>query len=814
MSGSSKDFRRSNLLLGLLSSTALLGSPVLAQQAAAPPVETAAADYGDIIVTAQKRSQSLQAVPLSIQAFGSEKLNQLQVKEFGDVVRFLPSVTLQSSGPGFTQVYFRGVASGENANHSTSQPTVGVYLDEQPITTIQGALDIHAYDLARVEALAGPQGTLFGSSSMAGTIRIITNRPDPTAMSGSVDAELNTVAHGSVGGVLAGYVNVPISPTAAVRAVGWYRKDGGYIDNVAGRRTFPSSGIVQDNEEFVEDNYNDVETIGGRIALGIDLNDNWTITPTVIVQQQKANGSFSQESSPGFPLPKLQTRQYNPEGSNDRWLQAALTVEGKIGDWDLTYAGAYLTRKVESSSDYSDYAYFYDKLFGSGAYISDNAGELVSPNQYINAVDRYTKQSHELRITSPTDRPLTFIGGIFYQRQTHNIEQNYIIDDIADSITVTGTASNIWLTKQFRVDRDYAAFGELTYDITEKLSATGGIRVYRYDNSLQGFFGYSAGFSSRTGEAACFGPAIVDGSPCTNVDKSTADTDFIHKLNLTYRATDDALVYATWSRGFRPGGVNRRGELEPYLPDTLANFEIGWKTSWADRRLRFNGAVYQQNWEGVQLSFLGLNGLSEVRNAGKARIRGIEADIGWRDAGFTFNAGGNYNDSNIRVDFCKFPNDSFDCGLPGPPGRDGLPQKNELLAPAGSRLPVTAKFKGNALARYDFDVGEMTAHVQGALNYVGGRRTDLRVVESGIKGYLDPYTTVDLSAGIKTARWRAELFATNLFDSNGALSRGLQCGETICGDRVGGVSQTDSRGVFYTSVIRPRLIGIKFGVNF
>src|SRR3546814_330217 len=152
-----------------------------------------------IVVTASKREQNLQDGPLAITAIGTEKLNELQVKEFQDVVKFLPSVTIQSLGPGFSQVYFRGVASGENANHSASLPTVGTYLDEMPITTIQGALDIHAYDLARVEALAGPQGTLYGASSMAGTIKLVTNPPDTSGTYGSVGLELNSIAHGDIG---------------------------------------------------------------------------------------------------------------------------------------------------------------------------------------------------------------------------------------------------------------------------------------------------------------------------------------------------------------------------------------------------------------------------------------------------------------------------------------------------------------------------------------------------------------------------------------------------------------------------------------
>ncbi|WP_367126585.1 TonB-dependent receptor plug domain-containing protein, partial [Polaromonas sp. 16-63-31] len=141
----------------------------------------------------------------------------------------------------------RGVASGENANHSASLPTVGTYLDEMPITTIQGALDLHAYDLARVEALAGPQGTLYGASSMAGTLKLVTNAPDPSALYGSVGVEFNNVAHGDFGAIYEGFLNVPIAEGAAARLVGWYRDDAGYIDNVLGARTYASSGITQSN---------------------------------------------------------------------------------------------------------------------------------------------------------------------------------------------------------------------------------------------------------------------------------------------------------------------------------------------------------------------------------------------------------------------------------------------------------------------------------------------------------------------------------------------------------------------------------------
>lgn len=776
----------------------LLGSTILCTSGTALAQQTNTDDDRDIVVTASKREENLQDVPLAITAIGTERLSELQVKEFQDVVKFLPSVTIQTLAPGFSQVYFRGVASGENANHSTSLPTVGTYLDEMPITTIQGALDIHAYDLARVEALAGPQGTLYGASSMAGTIKLITNKPDTSGTYGSAGLELNSVSRGGIGGVAEGFVNVALSDRAALRLVGWYRHDAGYIDNIAGSRTYPSSGITQTNDDLVEKDYNTVDTYGARLALGIELDDNWTLRPTLMGQIQKANGSFAQERSAAVTR-SLQTVQYNPERSDDKWIQAALTIEGKIGSWDLTVTGGHLRRKTLTDSDYSDYAYFYDALYGSGAYIYDNDGDLISPNQYIQGIDRYRRSFGEIRVASPADARIRFIGGLFWQRQSHNIEQNYIIDDLSDDLQVPGTVDDIWLTKQLRVDRDYAAFGELSFDITDRLTLTGGARVYKFDNSLVGFFGYNnPGYSSNP-VYACQGPAIVDGSPCTNLDKRTKKTDFIHKLNLTYKFTDDVMVYATWSRGFRPGGINRRGSLPPYGSDTLDNYELGWKTSFGP--VRFNGAIYQEDWKNIQLSFLGANGLSEVRNAGIARIRGIEADLSYRSGGFSLGMGASYNDATIRRDFCAVATPDFDCTTPG----------NSLLAPSGSRLPVTAKFKGNAVARYEFPIGGVDGHVQFAVNHIGKRRSDLRPFENDIVGNFKAYTTADFSVGVKGEGWDAELFATNLFNSRGVINSAVQCGEAICGDAGGG---TTNGGVFYDNVIRPRLIGVKVSKDF
>ena len=759
----------------------------------------------EIIVTAQKRSESLQDVPLSIQAIGTKQLEELHIASFADYAKFLPSLSYQSGGqsggPGFSRPYMRGVASGGDGNHSGSQPSVGTYLDEQPITTISGALDVHIYDVARVEVLAGPQGTLYGASSQAGTIRIITNKPDPSGFAAGYDLEGSTVTKGESGYLAEGFVNLPISDTAAIRLVGWAQHDAGYIDNVPGTVTYPE-GTLRDppytfrdtpltieNSSRAEKDYNDGDTYGGRAALKIDLNDTWAVTAGVMAQEQKRNGSYGYRSDSDLELVR-----FNAEDSKDRWTQAALTVEGKLGNFDVVYAGAYLDRKAVSHSDYVDYSVYYDYY---GYYIFNGVGEYIDPTQYINGKDGFTKQSHELRISSSNDSRLQYVAGLFWQRQTHDIEQQYVINGIATSIEVTGWPDTWWLTEQVRIDRDDAAFGELTYDLTDKLSVTGGIRFFEAENSIVGFLGYGLtnDFTSATGEKSCANPGSgsVNGGPCTNVDASIKESGNTPKLNFTYRFDDQRLVYATYSEGFRPGGINRRLSFPPYHADFLTNYEIGWKTAWADNRLRFNGAVFREEWKDAQFSFLGENSLTQVVNAGNARIDGLEADLLWAATdNLLLAAGFSYLDAKLTENYCEqlVNNQSVnDCANPE--------------APTGTRLPVTPKFKSNLTARYTFKVGSFDAHLQGAMVYVGSREPDLRTLQAGILGEEPAYTIADFTAGIEKDSYSVELFINNAFDERAQLDRWAQCDASVCG-----VNGT------YITPTTPQTIGLRFGQKF
>jgi iron complex outermembrane recepter protein len=766
-----------------------------------------AADTGEtavleeIVVTAQKRTENLQDVAISIQAFGTAKLEELRISNFDDYAKFMPSVSFQKAGsPSFEHTYMRGVSSGGDGNHSGSQPSVGMYLDEQPITTIDGNLNVHLYDIERVEALAGPQGTLYGASSQAGTIRIISNKPDTSGFKAGYDLDLNKVDHGGTGYGIEAFVNIPLTDFAAVRLVAWDKHDAGYIDNVHGAVTFPTSGITFDNAAQVKKDYNTVETKGGRAALKVDINDSWTITPTMMGQVQQTDGDFAYNPAVG----DLEVQHYFPDYVHDSWVQSALTVEGKIGNFDLVYAGAYLSRNTHEQSDYTDYSLYYDAAYGK--YFVDSAGNLINPAQTIIGRDHYSKYSHELRISSPKENRFRFVGGLFLERQVHEILQDYVVNNgdplgsvPPNNVSIPGWPGTLWLTDQERVDRDKAVFGEFTFDFTDHLSASAGVRHFSYDNSLQGFYGFNSTYSSHEGIATCFTPFVpFHGAPCSDLDRGTSGSGNSPKVNLTYKIDHDRLIYATFSKGFRPGGVNRNGggTIPPYQPDYLKNYEIGWKTTWFDNRLRFNGAIFRENWSNFQFSYLGQNSLTIITNAGEARIDGLETDLEFAATqNLTLMGGFSLLDAKLTQTFCGDPT------ICGAPGFD--PSTYEQYAASGTRLPVTPKFKGNITARYAFPIGQYKGDLQATAVYVGERTTDLRTLASNALGDEPAYTVVDLAAGMEVKSIHYSIYVDNLFDKRAVLDRYAECDVLLCG----AIAKYDVPN-------QPRTIGVKFGQKF
>ena len=380
------------------------------------------------------------------------------------------------------------------------------------------------------------------------------------------------------------------------------------------------------------------------------------------------------------------------------------------------------------------------------------------------------------------------MAGLFEQRQSHWIIQDYTIHNFDPGLSPTGWPGTIWLTDQMRVDRDQAAFGEASFDVTDKLTITGGIRAYHYKNSLKGFFGYGSGFSSHTGEAACFIQTTYRGAPCINLNKAVSDSGDTYKADATYKLTDTKLVYATYATGYRPGGINRAGNLPPYKAETLTSYELGWKTSWFDKRVRFNGAIYEENWKNFQFSFLGANSLTQVANAGQAKIYGFEGDVAWVvTPHLTLSAAGAYNDGSLTKPYC---------GVLG--SCAGIP----ILAPKGQQLPVTPKIKANATARYTFDLMSWDGHAQASAVYSDSSWSELRDVERGIIGQLKAYTLVDLSFGADKDGKSIEFYVKNLGDERANLTRYAECTTQVCG------------GSTYVVPERPRQFGVRLGQKF
>jgi iron complex outermembrane receptor protein len=806
---------------------------------AAQAQNTNASDPNEIIITAQKREENLQNVPISVQVLGTKKLDQLNISNFEDYTKQLPSVTFQTAQPGFTTVYMRGVATGGDGNHSGSLPSVGMYLDEQPVTTIGGTLDVHIYDIARIESLAGPQGTLFGASSEAGTIRIITNKPELGVTSGRMDGEINKVDHGGVGGKLEGMINVPIGHTIAFRGTAFWERDAGFIDNVFGSRTYTSvrGDINVDNSCCLEKNYNPLTTYGGRAALKVDLDDNWTVLPTFLYQHAKADGSFFMDADQA----DLDTVRFRPEVAKDKFWQAALTINGKLSIFDITYAGAFMDRKRFATTDYTDYTDVYDAAYASVGgtldyfYFRDNAGNNVDPRQHIVGTDHFTKMSHELRIATPSDKPVRAILGAFYQKQTNHIFQNYLVDNLATDLSIPGYPGTLWLTNEQRTDKDWAVFGEASWDVTPTVTLTGGLRLYRFNNSLFGFAGFTknpnfdedqADFFNpppnpafgSSGVRRCFtvnGLQLLDDEdsplatgnlnyniPCFNVATVNSSGEavparskgsgHIYRMNAQWKPTGGVMLYATWSKGFRPGGINRQPLAPPYAPDFLTNYELGWKTTFGGSRIRWNGAIYHQEWNGIQRSFLGPNSLTVIQNGRKARVNGVETDLNYLSRGLSLTASAAYTDAKTSGNICHQAivlDPDPNCGGPG----------DSVDVPSGSRLPITPKFKATGTARYTWPMWTGKAHVQGVIAYQSSAPSDLDPAQNALIGKLHSSTLVDLFAGYDWGQFSLEAFGSNIFDERNELSRFVVC--SICTQ---------------VKIVpgRPRTIGLRAGIKF
>lgn len=862
---------------------------------------------GDIVVTAARTSESVQKVPISMQALSMDKLEQRQVNGLSDFAALLPSVSFAGIGPGRNTAFFRGIVPAGGAYAS-----VGYYLDDIPITGTE-VPDIHVYDMERIEALSGPQGTLYGASSLSGTIRFITNKPKLGKFEAGIDVENNKYGKGDFGSQFEGFVNIPATETIAIRAMGYYRREGGYVDNVDNKGLFtsgqdgvfsvvrpavytlgdnnPATSFSLSNAAIAKDDYNSIDEYGGRLQLLWEPIEGWELTPSVTAQRQIARGYFGFDPRVG----DLEVHDFDQTRNDDRWYQAQLSIHGHIGDWDIVSATGYFQRKTKTLNDYTYYTVTYDG-FGAGyeSYLQffDNcrgAGaaqqcSLINPTQFYHADNRENKFTQELRISTPKTWPFDVTLGGFYQRQKNEnnvyyairgldritgftqtgggdvpggligVPARYGIDfdedgapffDLTNEVNPNGNPfgtlvygtpavkqDGFYIVENNQIYNDKAIFAEGHYNITPTLKITGGLRYFWTDYAVTGFAGVAASatntvtsLSVPTGTFGCPTPLPEARLQCLNTNFRAEDQTGrykedgeTHKVALDWQITPDKMVYANYSTGFRPGGFNRplrirnfgAVDVAPFESETLTNYELGVKTTWGGI-FRFNAAVYFEKWNNIQYGVVvsGAQGAGITGNAGNAEVKGIEYDADLRLGKVTISTSGAYNDAKLNGNFCNFALDTStssitqlsSCTL-GEDVPGSSPPTPQVAAADGTRLPRQPKFKGTTSIRYDTQLGEFGAYVQGAAMYQTGATQDLNVDNNALLGNTAGFISFDFSAGIRSDEWSATLFLQNAFDRRGELTRNTFCSIDFCS------------GSSRTFPIKPQFFGLRVARRF
>ena len=852
---------------------AILAAASSATYAAAPAATDSAADVGpsgvleEITVTAQRRSQSIQDVPISMQAFTSETLQQLNVATFDDYIKYLPNVTSANNGPGQNEIFMRGLSAGSQPSQGSAStglwPNVAIYLDNQSGQLPNRNLDIYAADIDRIEVLEGPQGTLYGAGAEAGVIRYITNQPKLDKFEGSAKAGYGVTAHGDPNTDITAMINIPIiQDTLAVRAVLYNDQRGGYIDNVPATFTrkntdvgihyayypavngacpdgLPNNGYCVPPGSPSINNYliagraiNPVTYKGARAEVLYKFNDDWDALITQSYQNMDSQGVFYQQpnASDGAPLGPLEVTLFNPSFDKDRFESTAWTFNGKVGFLKGVYTGGYLVRNVEQIGDYTNYARGvyadYYQCYGPGGVDANLQSTCFSPSATWHSAERNTHQQHEFRVSTPDDWQTRAIAGIFWEdnKLWDQSGWNYKTVPSCTSNGAAGTPGNTgcftnvgtapgstvvnpgvqgdstsFYQDTVRETKQTAFFASVDYDIIPKvLTITAGTRHFKFDNNSEG---------SVTGSFGCFEqgnpPGGCNGGAYNLNQQNLKDTESGWKSrgNLTWHVTADAMVYYTFSQGFRPGGFNQNGgTLHAYGPDAiqqyaipksyqsdkLTNNEIGWKTEFLDHRLQWNGAIYRENWDNVQVAFFNPGLVGNIfynTNGQNFLIKGIETSVNARViAGLTVQAAGSWNHSRQTNSPELLANNpaSGNNGKPITENCDSTGancvQVTNLFGPVGSPSANAPPVQFSLRARYDWAFNGYLPFVQVAATHSGHSFTqaganptiaDTGSITTGRLRFENPaYTTYDASVGVAKDAWTATLYGENLSNSN------------------------------------------------
>ncbi len=648
----------------------LLATHAGAAAFAATPADEAASPstaLTEVVVTAQRRSENIQDVPIAIQALTGETLRELNVANFDDFIKYLPNVSASTSAPGQSQIFMRGLGAGEQATQSGGSiegfPNVAVYLDDQSGQLPGRNLDVYAADLERIEILEGPQGTLFGAGAQAGVIRYITNKPKLHTTEGTVTASYGITAGGDPNSDVTAVLNLPlIADTLAVRGVIYNDARGGYINNVPGTFTrkptdigihyahypdgcgsaalpcaVPPSAVPIDNYNIAARAINPVTYTGLRVSALWEITPEWNALLTQSYQNLDAQGVFYQmpHSSDGVPLPPQSVTLFNNSYSKDKFENTAWTFTGPVGPLKAVYTGAYLVRNISEIQDYTNYARgaYADYYQCHGAEPANGlAATCASPATTWNETEVNTHQSHEFRLSTPDDWRLRVIFGAFWERLDITDRLNWLYKTLpacTDTVTVgcltniapaTGSSATDPTTRNDSVAffndvrRGYkqrALFTSIDFDIIPKvLTITGGTRFYRFDNYEKGAF---------TGSFGCYeagpGPCLASASNIDDARLRTTYTGTRSRGNLSWHISPEVLAYYTWSQGFRPGAFNRFTAC--YVPDAQGIGQYCSPFAFTSDNLTNNEVGWKTEWLDHRLQW---NGAIYQENWSNAQI--------------------------------------------------------------------------------------------------------------------------------------------------------------------------------------------------
>jgi iron complex outermembrane recepter protein len=722
-----------------------------------PPEERGLAE---VIVTATRRAERLQNVPESVSAFDSNSIAIRGLQQMDDYARLVPGLSISEREPGGTTVVFRGVTSSGLQFGAVSSS--GVYLDEQPITQSGRSPDPRLIDIERVEALRGPQGTLYGASSQSGTLRVITNKPDPRGFSAWADAQLTSTSEGGTGHDVSAMVNVPVvADKLALRLVGFTAEDAGFIDNVLG----DSAGGTFTNADVVDDDVNKIRTSGGRAALRWNLTDTVSATLGAVFQDVKADGHGDINLDSG----DLNQVRFEKESLDDKWYQLALSLSANTPIGEAVLTASYFDRDFRYEADATAYEFaFNQNAINYDNPVYDFGGD---PRGFATNQEETEITTFEARLSSPANsesRWSWLVGAFYSEEKGHTAFDSFVrgyedtpafefFNAYENALTGNDLApGDTWFLGRYDTELEQlAVFGELSFDVTEHFTITAGGRWFDYDRTFVQHQEQPAGFT---------GFSRLDGSQNTKEDGT------VSKLNFTYRFDRDRLIYATYSEGFRVGGSN---PLKPasalprdYKSDELKNYEVGVKTEWLDRRVRINLSAYHMEWDDFavqvedpqpavfQLGFV---------NLPTAELQGIESEIAfslneqWQiDGSFAWNDAKTAEASTLSV---TDPNgDVFEFAV----RKDArLPLTPDWSAAFGIEFrPAMQMLNAEPYVRFDY-------------SYVGASVNSLEGIESVVSGNpvqeQDAYQIGNLRFGLEGDKWSGAVFVDNLWDERANL---------------------------------------------